>query len=358
MDSKRLEKIRQNMTSKGIEQLIITDPDSVFYLVEEWIHPGERMMALFVNQTDKPTLILNALFPIARDLGVELVAYDDTENPIDYLSKLIKSEAAMGIDKTWPSKFLIGLMEKMPQLKVFDSSVVVDEARMIKTPEEIDLMREASAINDKAMGELVELVKEKKHSEIEVGQKLADIYKKYNTNKFSFDPLICYGANAAEPHHGSDATMPADNQSIIIDIGGITNDYASDMTRSFFYGEAPEEYVKIYELVRQANQAAIDLVKPGVKFSDIDKAARDIIDAAGYGAYFTHRTGHNIGINCHEYPDVSASNDMLVQEGMVFSIEPGIYLTGKYGVRIEDLVAVTKDGCEVLNNYSKTLRTL
>jgi Xaa-Pro dipeptidase len=249
-------------------------------------------------------------------------------------------------------------MEKLPELKVLNSSVAVDEARMIKTPEEIDLMRQASAVNDKAMGEIIEFIKEKKYSELEIGQQLGEIYKKYNTNKFSFDPLICYGPNAAEPHHGSDDTMPGDNQSIIVDIGGITDNYASDMTRSFFYGEPTEEYTKIYELVRQANQAGIDIVKPGVKFSDIDKAARNVIAEAGYGDYFTHRTGHNIGINCHEYPDVSGTNDMIVQEGMVFSIEPGIYLSGKYGVRIEDLVLVTKDGCEVLNKYPKTLRCL
>ncbi|MBN2899063.1 MAG: aminopeptidase P family protein [Clostridia bacterium] len=358
MRNERLEKIRQNMSERGIEQLIIADPDSVFYLAEEWIHPGERMMALYVNMNDKPTLVLNALFPIEKDLGVEVVFYDDTENPIDYLSKVINLNQPLGIDKIWPSKFLINLMEQHPSLKVMNSSVAVDEARMVKTPEEIDLMRKASLINDQAMGELVELIKSADHTELEAGQLLGEIYKKYDTHQFSFDPLICYGKNAAEPHHGSDATPLGDNQSIIIDIGGITNNYASDMTRSFFFGEPSEEYVKIYDLVKAANQAGIDMVKPGVKFSDIDKAARSVIAEAGYGAYFTHRTGHNIGINVHEYPDVSATNDMVVREGMVFSVEPGIYLSGKYGVRIEDLVVVTENGCEVLNKYPKTLRCL
>lgn len=358
MNTIRLQKIRENMKRFDLTQLIITCPDSIFYLVGEWIHPGERMLALYVDLEKQPKLILNALFPIERDLGVEIISYDDTENPVAYLSKLIDTNAVMGIDKEWPSRFLITLMEENEGLKVRNSSIAVDQARMIKTPEEVDLMRKASAINDKAMGELVEIIKEAKYSEVEMGHLLGDIYKKYDTNSFSFEPLICYGPNAAEPHHGSDGTMLAKDQSIIIDIGGITDNYASDMTRSFFYGEPNEEYMKIYNLVKEANLAGIAAVKPGVKFSDIDKAARSVIEAGGYGPYFTHRTGHNIGINVHEYPDVSGVNDMLVEEGMVFSIEPGIYLSGKYGVRLEDLVVVTKDGCEVLNKYPKELRQL
>lgn len=358
MNTSRLQKIRENMTAKGIDQLIVTCPDSIFYLVDEWIHPGERMLALYVNQTDQPKLILNELFPIEKDLGVELIAYNDTENPIDYLSKVVDNTKAMGIDKEWPSRFLIGLMEQNPNMKIVNSSIVVDEARMIKSDDEIQLLREASVINDKAMGELVEIVKEAKYSELELGQVLGDIYKKYDTHSFSFSPLICYGANGSEPHHSSDGTMLKKGQGIIIDIGGMTNNYASDMTRSFFFGEPDEEYKKVYNLVKEANMAGIEAVKPGVKFSDIDKAARSIIDEAGYGQYFTHRTGHNVGINVHEFPDVSAVNDMIVEEGMVFSIEPGIYLTGKFGVRVEDLVVVTKDGCEVLNKFPRELRLL
>lgn len=358
MNTERLLKIRANMDKHGIEQLIVTCPDSIFYLLEEWIHPGERMLALFINSNDKPKLILNKLFPIDKDLGVDIVSYDDTEQPVTYLSKLVDMKLPMGIDKEWPARFLISLMEENKDLKVINSSIVIDEARMIKTETEIELMRKASAINDASMKELVELIEEDKHSEVELGQLLGEIYKKHDTHSFSFDPLICYGKNAAEPHHGSDGTKLGKNQSIIIDIGGITNHYASDMTRSFFYGEPNEEYIKIYNLVKEANLAAIAAVKPGVKFSDVDKAARTVIEEGGYGPYFTHRTGHNIGINVHEYPDVSSANDMEVQEGMVFSIEPGIYLSGKYGVRLEDLVVATKEGCEVLNKVSKDLRVL
>ena len=184
------------------------------------------------------------------------------------------------------------------------------------------------------------------------------MFAKENTFEVSFSPLICYGENSAIPHHDSGTDMPKDNVAILIDMGGRTNGYCSDMTRSFFYGDAPEEYLKIYELVRQANLAGIAAVKPGVKIKDVDNATRSVIADAGYGEFFTHRTGHGIGIEVHEYPDVNSINEMVIEEGMTFSVEPGIYLPNKYGVRIEDIVLVTKDGCEVLNSYPKTLQTL
>jgi Xaa-Pro dipeptidase len=127
------------------------------------------------------------------------------------------------------------------------------------------------------------------------------------------------------------------------------------MTRSLYYGEPEEEYKKIHDLCLRANLAGIEAVKPGNKLKDVDLAARSVIEEGGYGKYFTHRTGHGIGIHVHEFPDVSSINEMELQEGMVFSVEPGIYIPGKYGVRIEDLVLVTKDGCEVLNKFPKEL---
>ena len=137
------------------------------------------------------------------------------------------------------------------------------------------------------------------------------------------------------------------------------NGYCSDMTRTVFIGKEPtKEHAEIYNIVKSANEKAISIVKEGVKFSDIDKAARGIITEAGYGEYFTHRTGHCIGIECHDFGNVSSVNDNEVKAGMIFSIEPGIYLKDNIGVRIEDLVLVTKDGCEVLNSVTKEITVL
>jgi Xaa-Pro dipeptidase len=150
-----------------------------------------------------------------------------------------------------------------------------------------------------------------------------------------------------------DDTVIKDGDCIVIDIGGKKDNYCSDMTRTYFFKSAAPEYTPIHDLVRRANEKAESVIKPGMRLCDIDAAARDLISEAGYGQYFTHRLGHFIGMDVHEYGDVSSAFDVQVKEGMCFSIEPGVYLPGKFGVRVEDLVIVTADGCEVLNSVDK-----
>lgn len=357
MNQGRLSRVLDNMKRYGLEQIVITSPEAIFYLLNIWVHPGERMLALYLNKKGYAKLFINKLFPLETDPGTDMCIYDDIDDPIEYLSESVDENKVMGVDKDWPSHFLIRLMKKKPGLKVEIGSAAVDTARMTKDAEEIKTMIKASEINDKAMEEILKVIKEGM-TETEACKALVDIYLKNGAQSYSFEPLICYGKNTAEPHHSSDGTILKKNNCIILDIGCLYNDYCSDMTRSFYYGEPDDEYKKIYELVLKANLAGIAAVKPGVKLSDIDKAARKVIDDAGYGEYFTHRTGHNIGISVHEYPDVSSVSGVIAEEGMVFSIEPGIYLNGKYGVRIEDLVLVTRDGCKVLNKFSKGLSFL
>jgi Xaa-Pro dipeptidase len=357
MKELRLKNILRNMEKSNLDQMIITSPATIFYLTGKWIEPGERMMALYINTNGKKKLFINALFPISEDLGVELEVYRDGEEPIALLSKYVENKK-LGIEKSWPSHFLIKLMEYNKEATFINSSNIIDEVRMIKDEEEIALMREASKVNDIVMKEVITLFNEN-NDEKTICKLLGELYEKQGTNSFSFHPLIAYGANAAEPHHDSDNTKLKNGDSIIIDIGGLTNRYCSDMTRTVFYKTVSEEQKKIYDLVLRANKNAIAAVKPGVRFSDVDKAARSIIEAGGYGQYFTHRTGHNIGIEVHEFPDVSSANsNMILQEGMIFSIEPGIYLPGNSGVRIEDLVVVTKHGCEILNSHTKDLMVI
>ena len=155
-----------------------------------------------------------------------------------------------------------------------------------------------------------------------------------------------------------DDTLIQPGDSIIIDMGCYYHGYCSDMTRTVFYKKVSDEQRRVYELVKKANEAAEGMIKPGVRLCDIDKCARDIIKEGGFIAEFNHRLGHFIGRDVHEYGDVSANFDMPVKEGMIFSIEPGVYIKGDFGVRIEDLVLVTKDGCKVLNSYSKDLKVV
>ena len=162
---------------------------------------------------------------------------------------------------------------------------------------------------------------------------------------------MSFGANAGDPHHEPDDTVLKRGDVVLFDIGGRRCNYCSDMTRTFFWGEPDEETAHIYDIVRRANEAAEALIAPGVRMCDLDRVARDVIEDAGYGKYFTHRLGHSIGLQDHEPGDVSLVNEQVVEPGMTFSIEPGIYLPGRTGVRIEDLALVTENGVEILNAY-------
>ncbi|MEG0642005.1 MAG: Xaa-Pro peptidase family protein [Clostridium sp.] len=354
----RVKKVIEMMEKQGLTQMLVSAPSAIFYLTGKWFHAGERMITLLLKKDGEHKLIINKLFPADEDLGVDLVWYEDTNNPVEVLAKYIDKNEAIGIDKVWPSHFLISLMDMKGATGFVNSSPIVDRLRMIKDEEERELMRESSKINDKVMKALWSELEEGK-TEKYYANRLRELYEKEGVDKFSFPPIVAFSPNGSDPHHGTDNTVLKKGQSIVIDMGGVYNSYCSDMTRTVFFGQEPnEEDRKIYEIVKNANLKAIATVKEGVRFSDIDKAARNYIEDAGYGEYFTHRTGHSIGIETHDFGDVSSVNDDIVEEGMIFSIEPGIYLPGKIGVRIEDLVMVKKDGAEILNSVTKEVTVI
>lgn len=354
MVKERLDKIYEMMGKKEISQMIISDPTAIFYLTGKWFHPGERMLALYLNKNGANKLFVNELFPVEEDLGVEVVWYNDTQEPVEIVAKYTDHSKPIGIDKNWPSHFLLKLMELHGASTFVNGSEIVDHVRMCKDEKEKDLMRASSKLNDRAMDQLIKLIP-KKYSEAKMGKTLTDLWDEWGAEGHSFDPIIGYGAHAADPHHVLDNSTVKEGDCIVIDIGCRLNSYCSDMTRTVFYKSVPDHSREVYEIVKEANRRGIEKVKAGVRFCDIDAAARDYITDKGYGKYFNHRLGHSIGLEDHEFGDVSSVNTDRVHPGQIFSIEPGIYLPGDVGVRIEDLVIATEDGCEVLNHYTKDL---
>ncbi|WP_090090064.1 M24 family metallopeptidase [Clostridium uliginosum] len=355
MKENRVSKVIKEMKIQGLSQIIVTAPSSIYYLTGKWMSPGERMIALYINASGNHKFIVNKLFPIEEDLGVDIVWYTDSDDSIELLSKIVEKDSILGIDKDWSAKFLIRLMELNVAKGFVNSSVIIDNLRMIKDEEEIDLMRKSSQINDRVMlklqSELKEGLTEKYYQRL-----LAEIYEQEGADTFSFTPIVAFDTNGADPHNECGGTKLKKGDTVVLDIGGVYNYYCSDMTRTIFFGEEPSsEKKEIYEIVRTANLKAIAKVKEGTKFSEIDAGARDYIEGKGYGEYFTHRTGHSVGLEIHDKGDVSSINHDEVKAGMIFSIEPGIYLKDKIGVRIEDLVLVTKDGVEILNSVTKNL---
>lgn len=354
MDKDKLQSILHAMKTEGVSQMILTDPANIFYLTGKWIHPGERLLALYLNTAGETKLIINKLFPQSEDLGVELIWYDDTEDAIERLSQYVKA-GMVGIDKTWQAGFLLRLQELKKDCSYCNGSILVDRVRMIKNKKEQELMRRASAANDQIMERLIPLVA-KGYTEKELNQIVKELYSKSGHQDVSFDPITAYGKSGADPHHITDDTKGKRGESVVLDIGGILNDYCSDMTRTVFLGEVSDRAREIYEVVKEAQRRGIQAAKPGNRMCDVDLACRNYIEEKGFGAYFTHRTGHSIGIEDHEFGDVSSVNTEVIRPGQCFSIEPGIYIEEEeIGVRIEDIVLITEGGCEVLNKVTKEL---
>ena len=354
MKLSRTNKILEKMKQQGINQALISDPYSIFYLTEYLENPGERFFAVLLDENGDHKLFINALFPLEKDLGLEKVVYSDTDNPIELLAKYIPNGSVVGIDKVLPARFLLPLMNHLPENKFVDVSQIIDRVRMIKDEEEKELMRRASLLNDAACQRVINSISEIK-SEKDVAKDLLAIHEELKVDGLSFDPIIAYGANGANPHGTVGDRYVKSGDAIIIDMGGIKDNYCSDMTRTVFWKQPSEKAREVFEIVLEAQKRGVAAVKPGVRFCDIDAACRDYITEKGYGEFFTHRTGHHIGLECHEYGDISSINETRCEPGMIFSIEPGIYLPGEFGVRIEDLVLVTEDGCEVLNKLNKEL---
>ncbi|BDC90568.1 Xaa-Pro peptidase family protein [Leptogranulimonas caecicola] len=357
MNEQRLQQVRSNLRLMDLDQMVIVDPVSIAYLTGYKNDPMERFQALYVAADNEPTIFVNKLFPDPSDYVDSIITLDDTDDPIDALAQLCIHDAPLGIDRGLEARWLLPLMDAQAASAYRLASSAVDDARAHKDPTEQQAMAEASAINDQGMAWLESQIREGV-TERQIAEGLEAEYRRLGAWGNSFAPIVSFGANAADPHHEPDDTKLTRGQCVLFDVGCAANDYCADMTRTFFFGEPSEEFERVHATVVAANRAAEAMVAPGVTFAQIDAAARQVIEDAGYGPYFTHRLGHSIGLEVHEPGDVSSAHNDPVEPGMCFSIEPGIYLPGRFGVRIEDLVIVTQDGCQVLNHYPKDLECI
>lgn len=357
MNQKRVDRILKNLHDRGLSQMMVSDPYSIFFLTGRFIRPGERFLALYLNRDGNHKMFINDLFTVPEDLGVEKVRFSDSDDAVALFCKATDPHAALGVDKKLQARFLLRMMEEHAAAGFVNSSDCVDRVRAQKDGEEREKMRAASHVNDLAMEQFVKLI-QPGVTEIGVAQQMGKIYRSLGAQGYSFDPLVAFGKNAAVGHHSPDGTVLQEGDCVLFDVGCRKDGYCSDMTRTYFFRRVSEHQRHVYETVRKANEAAEAMIRPGVRFCDIDRAARGGIEQAGYGPNFTHRLGHSIGIEVHEPGDVSQAHTEPVQPGMTFSIEPGIYLEGDVGVRVEDLVLVTETGCEILNRFPKELRVI
>lgn len=361
LHAERISAVKQNLAAMKFSQALICDPLSIWYLTGYYTEPFERFLALYLGidkqNQQSDTLFCNALFPDASSCFDHVVTFSDTDDPIPLVAAACDSTCPLGIDKMLTAHWLLPLIDTQAATGFRLASEAVDAARSIKDASEQDLMREASRINDEAMSWLAAQVRSGV-TERQIADGLLGEYRRLGAEDHSFTPIVSFGANAADPHHEPDDTVYQTGDMVLFDVGCKRNWYCSDMTRVFFTTQPSERQLLVYNTVRRANEAAAAIVKPGVTFAEIDLTARKVIEEASFGPYFTHRLGHQIGLQDHEPGDVSASHNEPVQVGQCFSIEPGIYIPGEIGVRIEDLVIVTEDGCEVINHYPHDVQIL
>jgi Xaa-Pro aminopeptidase len=265
--------------------------------------------------------------------------------------RLSKKSSRVGYEISVPHSRFVDLAKFCPSASFVDISEGIAKIRAVKTPEEIKALRDAIALNDK-----IWTLAQKKFkygmTELEMARIIKTLFAKYSDGE-AFNTIVCVGKNAAECHHEPDNTVWRESDPLLVDMGLMLNGYCSDMTRNILPRRPSKLYRKVYDLVKKANYEAAKAIKPNVKASDIDKIARNIIKDGGFGECFGHSLGHGVGLQVHEGPILSKKSDWTLEEGMIFSVEPGIYLEDNLGVRIEDLVLVTNNGYEVLTQSPK-----
>ncbi|WEV44699.1 Xaa-Pro peptidase family protein [Streptococcaceae bacterium ESL0687] len=353
-------KIQEFLKANDSDMTFLTNPTTINYLTGFESDPHERIMGLMIFKDKEPILFTPALEvePAKNTVDFEVFGYTDNENPW----QVIKNHLVDADIKNIAVEYDDIVLRKSEGLQsVFQNNFVnitplIQKLRLIKSPEEIEIMKESGAFADKAFEIGFNFVAENPDAtEMDVIAKIEYELKRLGISKMSFDTMVLTGDNAANPHGEPGVNKIERDRLLLFDLGTMYKGYASDATRTIAVGTPSDFDKEIYNIVLEAQLAAMDFVKPGVTANEIDKVARDVITKAGYGEYFNHRTGHGIGMDVHEFPSIGGVDDITIEEGMCFSIEPGIYIPGKVGVRIEDCVYVTKDGCKSLTNTSKKL---
>lgn len=356
----RITKVYKYMEQHSLDLVMITLPRSIYYLTGFNTNPHERFFCLYIPLKGEPGLIIPELDledAKAKSSVTILHTHKDDENPMNILKRLNFGKIKRcGVEASYMTlKWFEDISTAIDIEKYIDIEEPLQNMKMIKTDNELDMIRHSIDIAERALSEGLKVVKE--------GIKERDLAAEieYQRKKFGADAgglMIVSGEKSALPHGRTGDRELRNGDLLLTDGGVIKNGYVSDISRTFGIGELDDKKREIYNTVLQANKAAIDAIKPGVTFGRLDEIAREVIAEKGYDQYFTHRLGHGMGTHNHEYPSIHGENKDIVLPGMVFTIEPGIYVPGIGGVRIEDDVVATEEGVEVLTTFEKELMIL
>jgi Xaa-Pro aminopeptidase len=356
----RLAALASVLRSAGVSALCVGPGADLRYLTGYDALPLERPTVLIVPAEAEPLLIV-PLLERARAASqgvldrVAAHAYGETEDPWSVVRPLLRGASSVAVgDRLWAT-FVARVSECAPGARLEMASSLTGPLRIRKDKAEVEALRESARIADGVALRLASMrvggMTERELSVL-IGDALLSGCERVNF------AIVAAGENAASPHHEPGARVVRPGDAIVCDFGGTFEGYGSDITRTFVVGAPSAALSSVHDVVARAHAAAVAAVRPGVTASSVDDAARSVIAAAGYGDAFVHRTGHGIGLEEHEDPYIVEGNSLVLEPGMAFSIEPGIYLEGRFGVRIEDIVVVTADGVDVLNEALRSLVVL
>lgn len=356
----RLSRVAAAASARSVDALLITPSPDYAYLLGYRAPALERLTCLIVPAEGAPALVLPRLEePLARHAleglagEIILVPWDETDDPIRLVQTIVAGARRVAVqDQMW-ARFALRLRAALDPAEMVEAGPTMSALRRIKSPPEVDRLRAAAAAADAAMRSVV-AERLSGRTESEVSRHLRSLLLEAGHDAADF-AIVASGPNSASPHHEAGERVIRTGDALVLDIGGTRDGYCSDTTRTAFVGDPAPEFSSLHATLREAQAAACDAVRPGVPCSEIDAVARRIIDDAGYGEAFIHRTGHGIGMETHEEPYVVSSNPEPLQVGHAFSVEPGIYLPDRWGARIEDIVVCTDGGGERLNTTSTEL---
>lgn len=353
----RLASLQRRMTETSTDLVVLGPTSHMKWLTGLSPHGDERPVMVFVSQTKVGMLIPALNVDSQRPLTtVPFFPWRDDEGPSEALQSVLnavgasKPQLVVAVDEAMRTDFALLVLDALPGARRTFTKETVSYLRAQKSEGEYRALKDNALINDGAMRAAFASLRAG-ITELEVADVVRAFYKSAGASTEFIS--VCFGQNGAFPHHHTGDTALQDNQAVLIDIGGRSQGYPSDMTRVGFFGAPTVEFNKVHGVVEAAVQAALEAAKPGVEARVVDQAARGVIEAAGYGDLFLHRTGHGLGIDIHEEPNITATSNIVLREGNVFSIEPGIYFGGQFGVRLEEIVILRADGPEVLSELSR-----
>lgn len=367
MTQTRLEKLTASLRTSNLDAVILNPGPTLKYFSGLSFHLMERPVVLFVAPGKDPVLVLPelelpkvGLFPYK----VQGIAYG--ENPLEWDDAFRKAAQALGLDgkRIGVEPRSLRLMEfryvkaGAPEADYPDASDILAELRLRKDKAEVDAMRKAVKIAQDALEATIPQIKIGMTEREAAAELVMQLLKHGSDSELPFAPIVSAGPNSANPHASPTDRKLQTGDLLVVDWGATYDGYISDLTRTFAVGEVDAEFQKIHKIVQESNAAGRAAAKPGVPCADVDKAAREVIEKSGYGKYFTHRTGHGIGMEGHEAPYMRGDNMQILEPGMAFTVEPGIYLTGRNGVRIEDNLVITEDDAESLSDMPREIRVV